>query len=360
MKCQRCGHMWDYTGKSKWYTSCPRCRTSVKAKATYSSAGVDVKKVKGIHAAINDAMFADVPSYVLPIKGHYAGLFKVGGSTLAIHTDGVGTKTLVADALGKYDTVGIDAVAMSVNDIICLGARPLVMVDSLLLAHEDAELVSELMKGLLEGAKQSGCALIGGETAILPDTVAGGKKPFDLATTVVGVVEGKPLTGAAMRAGDVIVGLESSGIHSNGYTLARRLLDVKKWGSEMLVPTRIYVKPVLEMLASCGLHGIAHITGGAFSKLMRIGAYAKVGFLLDGMPKTAGVMAELERQMNSDYEFYRTFNAGFGMCVACPKKDAGRVIGIARRHGIGASIIGSIIEEEDVILKKGGKRISLL
>src|SRR3989338_6709408 len=126
---------------------------------TYSSAGVDVKKVKGIHAAINDAMFAGAPSYVLPIKGHYAGLFKVGGSTLAIHTDGVGTKTLVADALGKYDTVGIDAVAMSVNDIICLGASPLVMVDSLLLAKEDAELVSDVMKGLMEGGRQSGCAL---------------------------------------------------------------------------------------------------------------------------------------------------------------------------------------------------------
>lgn len=360
MLCQRCGHTWDYTGKSRWYTSCPRCRTSVKATATYSSAGVDVKKVKGIHAAINDAMFSNAPSYVLPIKGHYAGLFKAGKSTLAIHTDGVGTKTLVADALGKYDTVGIDAVAMSVNDIICLGARPLVMVDSLLLAREDAELVAELMKGLMEGGKQSGCALIGGETAILPDTVTGGKKPFDLATTVVGVVEGEPLTGAAMKAGDAIIGLESSGIHSNGYTLARRLLGVKEWGKQMLVPTRIYVKPILEMLKQCEIHGIAHITGGAFSKLMRIGAYAKVGFLLDGMPKTWGVMAELERQMDSDYEFYRTFNAGVGMCVVCPKKDAGKVMGIAKRHSIGSQIVGSIIEEEDVILKKGGKRISLL
>lgn len=358
MICQRCGHAWSYTGKSKWYTSCPRCKTTVKA--TYSSAGVDVRKVNGIHAAINDAMFSNAPSYVLPIKGHYAGLFKVGGSTLAMHTDGVGTKTLVADALGKYDTVGIDAVAMSVNDIICLGAKPLVMVDSLLLAHEDAALVSELMKGLLEGGKQSGCALIGGETAILPDTVTGGKKPFDLATTVLGVLEGEPMTGKRMKVGDVIVGLASSGIHSNGYTLARRLLDVKKWGKEMLVPTRIYVKPVLQMLKSYEIHGIAHITGGAFSKLMRIGAYAKVGFLLDSMPKTTGVMAELERQVGSDYEFHRTFNAGVGMCVVAPKKDAAGVIGIAKRHGIGASIVGSIISEEDVLLKKDGKKISLL
>jgi len=190
--------------------------------------------------------------------------------------------------------------------------------------------------------------------------IKGGKKPFDLAATAVGVVEGEPLTGAKMKVGDVIVGLESSGIHSNGYTLARRLLDANKWGKAMLEPTRIYVKPVLEMLSSCGIHGLAHITGGAYSKLMRIGAYAKVGFLLDSMPKTTGVMAELERKMGSDYEFYRTFNAGVGMCVVCQKKDAAKVVAIAKKHGIGASIIGSITPEEDVILQKNGKKISLL
>ena len=327
---------------------------------TYSSAGVDVKKVKGIHNAINDAIFSDLPDFVLPIKGHYAGLFRVGANTLAMHCDGVGTKVLVADELGKYDTVGIDCVAMSANDIICVGAKPLVMVDNLLLAHEDAELVSELLRGLKEGAKLAGCAIIGGETAIMPDMITGGKKPFDLSATMVGVVEGEPLTGARMKAGDVIVGLESSGIHSNGYTLARRLLDVKKWGKQMLEPTRIYVKSVLEMLSSCEIHGLAHITGGGYSKLMRIGAYAHVGFLLDGMPKTSGVMAELERLMDNDYEFHRTFNAGVGMCVVCPKKDVAKAVAIAKKHGIGAPVIGSITPEEDVVLQKGGKRISLL
>jgi len=327
---------------------------------TYSESGVDVKKVKGIHAAINDAIFSDLPSFVLPIKGHYAGLFKVGGSTLAIHCDGVGTKVMVADALDKYDTVGIDCVAMSANDIICVGAKPLVMVDNLLLAHEDAELVTEIFKGLKEGASQAGCAIVGGETAIMPDMITGGKKPFDLSATMVGVVEGEPVTGAAMKVGDVIVGLESSGIHSNGYTLARRLLDVNKWGKEMLVPTKIYVKPVLEMLKSCNVHGIAHITGGAFSKLMRIGAYAKVGFELSSMPKAKGVMAELEKKVGNDYEFYRTFNAGVGMCVVCPKEDAAKAIGIAKKHGVNAQIIGKIIPEEDVLLQKGGKAISLL
>lgn len=330
------------------------------AKATYSSAGVDVKKVKGIHAAINDAIFSSLPPFVLPIKGHYAGLFRAGNATLAIHCDGVGSKVLVAEDMGIYDTVGIDCVAMNANDIVCLGARPLVLVDYLALAKEDAELVAQVMRGLQEGARQAGCAIVGGETAILPDMIKGGKKPFDLAATVVGVVEGEPLTGAAMKPGDVIVGLESSGIHSNGYTLARRLLDAKKWGKEMLEPTRIYVKPVLEMLAACEIHGLAHITGGAFSKLTRIGAYAKVGFLLDNMPKTKGVMSELEKLVGNDYEFYRTFNAGVGMCVVCPKEEAAKVIAIAKKHGIAAQTIGSITEGSNVVLQKNGKKISLL
>ena len=328
--------------------------------ATYSSSGVDIKKVKSIHGAINDAIFSSLPDYVLPIKGHYAGLFKSGGQVLAIHCDGVGTKVMVADALGKFDTVGIDAVAMNVNDIICLGARPLVLVDYLALAHEDAELVSEILKGLQEGARQSGCAIIGGETAILPEIIKGGAKPFDLAATCVGVVEGEPITGVKMKPGDILIGLESSGLHSSGYTLSRKVLDIKKWGKEMLVPTRIYVKPIMEMIASCNVHGIAHITGGAYSKLMRIGNYAKVGFLLDNMPQLSPMMKELAAHLNSDYEMYRTFNCGVGMVVACPKDDADKVIAIAKKHGIAAQRVGKVVEGSDVTLEKDGKKISLL
>jgi phosphoribosylformylglycinamidine cyclo-ligase len=328
--------------------------------ATYSSSGVDIRKVKGMHGAINDAIFSSLPDYVLPIKGHYAGLFRSGSQTLAIHCDGVGSKVMVADAMGKFDTVGIDAVAMNVNDIVCLGAKPLVLVDYLALAREDAELVSELLKGLQEGARQAGCAIVGGETAILPDMIKGGKKPFDLAATCVGVVEGEPLTGAKMMAGDVLIGLESSGMHSNGYTLARKVLDAKKWGREMLEPTRIYVKPVLEMLQGCEIHGIAHITGGAFSKLSRIGSYGKVGFLLDSMPLLSPLMAELAKKVGSDYEMYRTFNCGIGMAIACPAQDEAKVAAIAKKHGIRAQRIGSVVPGSDVILKKGGKEISLL
>ncbi|MCX8197642.1 MAG: phosphoribosylformylglycinamidine cyclo-ligase [Candidatus Micrarchaeota archaeon] len=330
------------------------------AKArTYASAGVDIRKVKSMHESLAASFFSEIPDFVLPIKGHYAGLFKSGSQTLAIHCDGVGSKILVADWLGKYDTVGIDCVAMNVNDIICIGAKPLVLVDYIALAKEDALLVRQIMKGLQEGARQARCAIIGGETAILPDMIKGGKRPFDLAATCVGVVEKKPLTGEEMKPQDAVVGLESSGLHSNGYSLARRLLG-KKWWGEMLAPTRIYVKPVLEMLEACQIHGLAHITGGAFSKLMRIGNFANVGFRLDRMPKTWGIMRELEEKVRDDYEFHRTFNAGIGMCVVCPMKQAGRVIRIAGKHGIKAWLIGKATDEQDVVLEKGGKKISLL
>jgi phosphoribosylformylglycinamidine cyclo-ligase len=174
------------------------------------------------------------------------------------------------------------------------------------------------------------------------------------------VVEDEPLTGAKMKPGDILIGLESSGIHSNGYTLARKVLDSKKWGKEMLEPTRIYVKPVMEMLGKCDLHGIAHITGGAFSKLTRIGSYAKVGFVLDSMPKMQGVMAELEKKLGSDYEMHRTFNCGIGMVIACPASEEGAIIGIAKKHGIAAQVIGKVTTGSDVVLKKGDARISLL
>jgi len=328
--------------------------------ATYSSSGVDIRKVKGIHGAINDAIFSSLPDFVLPIKGHYAGLFKSGSQTLAIHCDGVGTKVMVAEALGKFDTVGIDAVAMNVNDIICLGARPLVLVDYLALAKEDAELVSEILKGLQEGAKQAGCAIIGGETAILPEIIKGGERPFDLAATCVGVVEGEPLTGAKMKPGDILIGLESSGLHSSGYTLSRKVLDAKKWGKQMLAPTRIYVKPIMEMIAGCEVHGIAHITGGAFSKLSRIGSYGHVGFLLDNMPPLPPIMEALAAHLKSDYEMHRTFNCGVGMVVACPASEEGKAIAIAKKHGIAAQRIGVVTPGPDVVLKKGGQAISLL
>lgn len=335
---------------------------------TYSSAGVSVKKVKSIHRELWGRI-AKTFRYrkgriggPVGLLGHYGGLFSMGGKQLlAIHTDGVGTKVLVAQALEKYDTVGIDGIAMSVNDIICLGAEPLVVVDYLALAREDHHLVNELMKGLVKGARESGVAIVGGETAIMPDIIKGGRRPFDLAVACVGAVDrDRLITGERMKAGDVVIGLESSGLHSNGYTLARRVLGIKKWGRKMLAPTRIYVRPVLEMIRKCDIHGIAHITGGAFSKLRRIGRYAKKGFLLNNMPRPKPIFIEIGKKVKSDYEMYKTFNMGIGMCIVCNKKEKERVIRISKKHRIKARVIGKVTKKRDVILERKGRRISLL
>ena len=292
----------------------------------------------------------------LPVFGHYGGLFKCGGDTLVIHTDGVGTKLLVAQEMEKYDTIGIDAIAMSVNDVICVGAEPLVGVDYLALAKEDAELVNEIMTGLAKGAEESSCAIIGGETAIVPDIIKGGKKPFDLAFTVVGRLK-KKIIGEEIVKGDVIVGLESSGIHSNGYTLARSVLDVEKWGKEMLEPTRIYVAPVLEMIDVCDIHGIAHITGGAFRKIPRLNP--NVGYKIEKLPEPQPIFKEMMKKVSFE-EMCKTFNMGIGMVIVLPEDRAETVINIAKKHDVNASIIGKVVEKKGVWISDGKKEYQLV
>ncbi|MBN1170364.1 phosphoribosylformylglycinamidine cyclo-ligase [Candidatus Micrarchaeota archaeon] len=281
----------------------------------------------------------------LPVFGHYGGIFRCGNDKLVIHTDGVGTKLLVAEQLGKYDTVGIDAIAMSVNDILCVGAQPLVCVDYIALAKEDNEMISELMKGLVKGAKESSMAIIGGETAIVPDLLK--KGAFDLTVTAVGKIQ-KLVLGNEIVNGDVIVGLESSGIHSNGYTLARKLLNIRKWGEEMLKPTRIYANPVLEMIDACDVHGIAHITGGAFSKLTRLNK--EVGYSLDDLPEPPPIFLEMGKKVN-EFDMYRTFNMGVGMAVILPEDRADTIINIANKHEVEANVIGKITDKKGVWIK---------
>lgn len=294
----------------------------------------------------------------LPIFGHYGGVFKVGNGLLVTHCDGVGTKVLVAQELGKYDTVGIDAIAMNVNDIVCMGAESLVGVDYLALAKEDDKLVEEIMKGLVKGAEESVCTIIGGETAIVPDLLKN-EKTFDLTFTVVGrIVTKDVITGEKVRASDLLIGLESSGLHSNGYTLARKILDIKKWGREMLVPTRIYVKPLLEMFASCDVHGVAHITGGGFSKITRLNK--DVGYLLDQMPKPKPIFDALAENVKDMRHMYTTFNMGIGMVIAVDPKDENVIKSIAKKHGINSTVVGKITDKKGVWLEKDGEKIDVV
>ncbi len=333
--------------------------------STYADSGVDLKAVKPIQEKINQVLGKTGNSYTpVALPGHYAGLFQVGGQKMTVHCDGVGSKILVAQAMGKHDTIGIDAVAMNANDIVCLGSRPIVGVDYLALSKPDEKLVDEIMKGLVAGCTEAGVALVGGETAILPDMIKGDKKgahsDYDLAMTVVGTLDGQPITGEKMKEGDVLLGLASSGLHSNGYSLARKTLDVKEWGEEMLIPTRMYVRPVLEMCKTGKVHGLAHITGGAFSKLSRIGKYAKVGFELDNMPKPDGIFLELQKRIGAAREIYRTFNMGVGMVVACSPDDAEELASIAAKHKIECGQIGSVVRGNDVKIDVGGRMVSLL
>jgi phosphoribosylformylglycinamidine cyclo-ligase len=322
---------------------------------------VNVGHVKKMQAGIWDRIkstFSFRKGYgePLPVFGHYGGLFQCNNDKLVIHTDGVGTKLLVAQEMNKFDTVGIDAIAMSVNDILCVGAEPLVGVDYIALAEEDSELVSSIMEGLVKGAEESGCAIVGGETALIPDIIKGGKRPFDLTFTVVGRVR-KLVLGNEIAKGDVIVGLESSGLHSNGYTLARKALDTKEWGMEMLVPTRIYASTVLEAIDACDVHGIAHITGGGFSKLTRLNK--NVGYKLDRLPEQKPIFKALGEKVKDDIEMHRTFNMGVGMCIILPEDRADTVMNIAKKHNVETSIIGSITEKKGVWLSDGKKETDI-
>jgi len=329
---------------------------------TYAKSGVDVRSIRATQRKINRMIASTQTAVTHPLLGHYAGLFNIGGGTYTLHCDGVGTKIMVAQEVGKHDTIGIDAVAMNVNDLICIGSRPVAAVDYIALERADEKLTLEIVKGLVKGCKESDVALVGGETAILPDMFVkekAGRTAYDLSVTAAGQMEGRPITGKAMKAGDVVIGLASSGVHSNGYSLARKILPKSQY-RELLTPTRIYVKSVMEMIRACDVHGIAHITGGAFSKLSRIGRHGNVGFLLDNMPKPSGIFSELAGRVKSDYELYRTFNMGVGMCIIVDRKYADDIYSIAKKYRIPARQVGKIVPGKDVVLQKNGKRMSLL
>lgn len=275
---------------------------------------------------------------------------------MALHADGVGTKVLVAEALRKYDTIGIDCVAMNVNDVICVGAKPLALVDYLALEKPRPTLVAAIMKGLRKGAQQAGVAIVGGETAIVPDLVHG----FDLSGAVVGVVKRNSIiTGGQTEPGDVILGLRSNGIHSNGLTLARKVLLGRKahqvFARELLRPTRIYVKQISELLQSrLEVHGLAHITGGAYSKLKRIGKRAKTGFQLDNLPNPPWIFKEIQTMGRvPEREMYRTFNMGIGFVIICPEK----VEKLVKRLLPEAGRIGYVTSSRDVVVSDGDREV---
>ncbi len=331
---------------------------------TYAKAGVDIRKVKRIHGNIDRLISKTFLTrkakfgHVLDIRQHYAGLIDIGGGqALALHSDGVGTKVLVALMLGKYEGTGIDCVAMNVNDLICLGAEPVALVDYIALEKPNQQLVEGVMRGLCKGASEAGVAIVSGETAIMPDVISG----YDLSATSIGIVRRNEIVeGTRTSVGDSVIGLSSTGIHSNGLTLARKVL-LKRFNrriAEMLLtPTRIYVRPIMKLLRSnVDIHGMAHITGGAYSKLKRIGGRAKVGFYLDNLFKAQeifGLIQEMGRI--TDREMYRTFNMGTGFLVMIPKSDERETLRTIK----GSRVVGKVVQERKVIVETPTRKLEI-
>ncbi len=331
---------------------------------SYKKAGVDVLAIKKSHGKIGSIISsthdASPLAKIASGFGHYAGVVELpDGRLVATHTDGVGTKTMIAGMMKKYDTIGIDCIAMNVNDIVCVGAAPISFVDYIAASRNDARILQKIAEGLAKGAKKASVPIVGGETAIMPDLFAGQGFAFDLAGTVVGIAKKKNLVlGDSIEPGDAIVGAASTGIHSNGYSLARRaLLDkyalsdsvrgVGKIGKALLQPTEIYSGPVLDIIKECKVHGLAHITGGSFTKLLRL---KSAGYMIDSLPRTPPIMQLVHDQGVSETEMYRTFNMGVGFCVIAPASEASRIRNIFKKCGIGAFEIGRITPKPGVFV----------
>lgn len=331
---------------------------------TYKNAGVDISEIKKsqqtIGRLIKSTHGLQEKARIKHGFGHYAGIVEIpGGKLLATHTDGVGTKVIIANLLKKYDTIGIDCVAMNVNDIICTGATPISFVDYIAANKNKQDILQKIVAGLVKGAKKSLLPIVGGETAIMPDVITGDEFTFDLAGTAVGLTTKKDLIlGDKIKKGDIIIGAKSSGLHSNGYSLARKALLTKysvqdkvrgvgMLGTSLLTPTEIYVKPVLEMVQKCKIHGFAHITGGSFTKLLRL---KKIGYQITSLPKIPPIMSLIEEQGVPTNEMYRTFNMGVGFCVIVPREEASNIITIFRKHKISSQEIGQIVPEMGVFV----------
>ena len=331
---------------------------------TYKKAGVDISNIKKSQAAIGK-LIASTHKRQKKAKiahgfGHYAGIVEIpGGNLLATHTDGVGTKVVIANLMKKYSTIGIDCVAMNVNDIICIGATPISFVDYIAANKNDQQIFKKIVEGLVTGAKKSAMPIVGGETAIMPDVIEGKGFAFDLAGMVVGLVSKKEIVlGNKIKTGDVIIGASSSGIHSNGYSLARKALlgkysvkdkikGVGVLGDALLKPTEIYVKPVLEMVQKCKVTGFAHITGGSFTKLLRL---KNIGYEIDSLPKLPPIMGLIQEQGVKPEEMYKTFNMGVGFCVIAPQDQANKIKSIFKKHRISSQEIGRVISKKGVIV----------
>ncbi len=325
---------------------------------TYAEAGVDEKAIEESLRIMGDFVRKSFRgSRVGQDYGHFANTIQITDEIcLGISTDGVGSKVLVAQLAKKFDTIGIDCVAMNVNDLICIGLNPIAFVDYLALQRTlPGPIMEQIAEGLLKGCQECGIPILGGETAILPDIIRGAKGVgMDLAGTAVGISHPDELIdGSSIVEGDVILGIPSNGLHSNGFTLARkvilskyRLNQLLPWGervdNELLRPTRIYVNHIRSLKkGGINLHGIAHITGNAFKKLLRLGNHR---FSVRNLPSIPPIFSVIQKVGGiSNREMFSTFNMGIGMAIVLPEDEKEKALEILRKHDDAVEI--GVIEE---------------
>lgn len=336
---------------------------------SYKEAGVDVtagyKSVELMKAHVARTKTDGVVSGIGGFGGMFApDLAGMEEPVLVSGTDGVGTKLKLAYLLDRHDTIGIDCVAMCVNDIICGGAKPLFFLDYIATGKNIPEKIAEIVSGIAEGCVQSGCALVGGETAEHPGMMP--EDEYDLAGFTVGIVDkNKIIDGSALEAGDVLIGLASSGVHSNGFSLVRKVFGIdektvldtypeldKPLGETLLTPTRIYVKPMLELIKQVNVKAVSHITGGGFyeniPRMLKDGLTAKIEkWSIPVLP----VFDVIQKVGNiPERDMFNTFNMGVGMIAAVSKEDADKAIEVLRQAGEKACVIGEVINGSEGVI----------
>ncbi len=328
---------------------------------TYSESGVDID-LEAVTVSKIASKLKSTLEYrdIITDSGHYAALVKLGDTAIAMSTDGVGSKILIAEMMNKYDTVGIDCIAMVVNDILCVGAEPIALVDYLAVEQPDPQRAEEIAEGLVKGAKESKISIIGGETASLPGII----KDFDLAGTGIGFVDiDKIITGENIEAGNVLIGIESNGIHSNGYSLARKaLFDDAGFsiddempncnttiGEELLRPTELYVEPIVALFKKeYEINGLAHITGGGFTNLRRL--KKGVGYNINNLPETPEIFKLIYKQNVPLEEMYKVFNMGVGFVVITTKEESEKIIETLNDY-CNCQIIGEVTDDDKITVK---------
>ena len=336
---------------------------------SYEQAGVNLEAGYEVVRRIKKHVASTERVGVMGNIGAFGGMFDLSAlnvkePVLVSGTDGVGTKLKLAFAMDKHDTIGIDAVAMCVNDVLAQGAEPLYFLDYVAVGANEPAKIENIVAGVAEGCRQAGCALIGGETAEMPGMYTEGE--YDIAGFTCGVVEkSKLIDGSKVKVGDVLVGIASSGVHSNGFSLVRKVvsdagldlhavlpeLDAERpLGEVLLTPTRIYVKQVLDVIRNCDVHGVAHITGGGFDenipRILKDGQGIEVK---EGSWEILPVFRMLEKYGKIAHrEMFNIFNMGIGMVLAVDAAEADKAIEILKSHGERASVIGRVTDKEGV------------